>query len=103
MSRAAASEPVRTCLRNQYGLLGHVLSHELQLSILDLDLERQAANELSFAFVALMYGHWKMVASLGFSPDHNRVSRSAMSRLIRAYVVDGTPACPDVAVWSVPA
>jgi hypothetical protein len=33
-----------------------------------------------------MYGHWKMVATLGFSEDYNRVTREAVDRLIASYV-----------------
>ena len=33
-----------------------------------------------------MYGHWKMVATLGFSPSHNSVTRAAVDRLIESYV-----------------
>lgn len=99
MSRAAGSERVRTSLRNQYCLLGQVLSHELQLAYPELG--QQPANELSFVFVSLMYGHWKMVASLGVSDTHNRLTRAAMARLIDAYVSEPVPVVKDVSVWQV--
>ena len=65
MAAAAQSEPIKAALANQYGLLGQVLSHEFIVQ--HPQLGQQSANELSFLFVSLMYGHWKMVASLGFS------------------------------------
>lgn len=99
MSRATGSERVRTNLRNQYNLLGQVLSHELQLAYPELG--QQPANELSFVFVDLMYGHWKMVASLGVSDTHNRLTRAATARLIEAYVCDPVPVAKDVKVWQV--
>lgn len=33
-----------------------------------------------------MYGHWKMVASLGCSSGHNRIAREAMDRIISSYL-----------------
>jgi len=98
MSRATASEAVRTSLRGQYGLLGHVLSQEFQVAF--PNLSQQAANELSFTFVSLMYGHWKMVASLGFGAHHNRVNRDAMARLIEATVAANNATAPGTPIWS---
>jgi hypothetical protein len=36
--------------------------------------------------VSLMYGHWKMLATLGFSENWNRVSRETMDRLVGFYL-----------------
>lgn len=84
MAVAAQSEPVQTALADQYCLLGQVLSHEFVVQY--PQLSRQASNELSFLFVSLMYGHWKMVASLGFSEAHNRITRQAIDRLVASYI-----------------
>ncbi|MAY87443.1 MAG: TetR family transcriptional regulator [Pseudooceanicola sp.] len=83
LSLATKSRPIRENLANQYRLVGQVLSHEFSVQF--PDLTAQAAEELSFLFVSLMYGHWKMVASLGFSEDHRHITRQAIDRLIRSY------------------
>lgn len=98
MSMAAGSSRVRNNLRDQYTLLGHVLSHEFQLAYPDLG--KQASNELSYLFVSLMYGHWKMVASLGVSSAHNHLTRGAMERLIRSYVSVGDPVSDVDPIWA---
>lgn len=96
MSLCAGSDRVRTALRTQYSLLGQVLSHELQLEYPQLGT--QGAQELSYLFVCLMYGHWKMVASLGASEEHRHVTRAAVERLLQSYL-----AAPDsvsaVKIW----
>lgn len=84
MSLATGSEKIRESLRSQYTLLGQIISHEFQLAHPALD--SRACEELSYLFVCLMYGHWKMVASLGVSPAHNRITRHSLDRLIRDYV-----------------
>lgn len=99
LSIAAGSPRVQSNLRGQYTLLGQVLSHEFQLA--HPDLGPDAAQELSFLFVSLMYGHWKMVASLGLSPKHNRLTRAAMERLIRSYLQDGTMDATFEGIWGV--
>lgn len=81
---ATGSEAVRKNLREQYDLLHHVIAHEVQIS--HPELNQKACREIGFLFVSLMYGHWKMVATLGFSDAHNRVSRQAMDRLIDSYL-----------------
>ena len=98
MSLAAESMPIRDNLRGQYTLLGQVLSHEFQLAY--PALEARASDELSYMFVCVMYGHWKMVGSLGVSPDHNRLTRGALERLIRTYVDAASPVTTDFRVWS---
>lgn len=47
-----------------------------------------------------MYGHWKMVASLGVSEAHNRVSRAAMDRLIRSYAENDAPIENVGRIWA---
>lgn len=94
---AAGSEEIRTNLREQYSLLRHVIAHEVQIS--HPDLPQPACREIGYLFVCIMYGHWKMVASLGFSEAHNRVSREAMDRIIESYLArydeDDGPPEPD--------
>lgn len=85
---SAASPRVRTNLRDQYRLLQATIAHEVQIS--HPTLPQRACSDLGFLLVALMYGHWKMVASLGFSDEMNRVSRDAMDRLIDSYVARWT-------------
>lgn len=96
-SLATGSEKLRAALGGQYRLIGQVLSHEFAVQYPELD--QQAADELSYLFVCLMYGHWKMVASLGHDEAHKHVSRQAMERLIRSYVETGSRN-PDVKVWA---
>jgi AcrR family transcriptional regulator len=97
MSRAAGSPEVRGRLRDQYALLGQILTHEIVLSHPSLDSARAA--EISWLFVTLMYGHWKMVASLGFSESHRTITRRAIDRLIASYLEDGDPDAA-IQVWS---
>lgn len=97
MSLSASSTRIRTTLRNQYGLLGQVLSYELELEYPALGA--QAAQELSWLFVCLMYGHWKMVASLGFSEAHRLIGREAIERLLKSYLASGPAARNPPRVW----
>lgn len=97
LSLATGSPAIRENLQRQYGLLGQVLAHEFAIQY--PALKGQAAAELSWLFVALMYGHWKMVASLGFSDDHRRVTRRAMDRLIRSYLSQDLPLVDEMPVW----
>jgi len=95
---AAGCDKVRQSLKAQYGLLGQIVSHEIQLKY--PALKTNEALELSYLFVCLMYGHWKMVASLGYSEDHKYITRNAIDRLIQSYVRrDVTPAHTVIA-WN---
>lgn len=80
---ATASEPVRERLHEQYDRLQYMIAREVQIS--HPTLSQNACREIGFLFVSLMYGHWKMVASLGYSPDFNRVTREALDRIIQSY------------------
>lgn len=82
-SLAVGSPAIRRNLHDQYDLLRHTIAHEVQIS--HPDLAQSACREIGFLFVALMYGHWKMVATLGFDESHNRVTRQAMDRIIESY------------------
>jgi AcrR family transcriptional regulator len=83
-SLAAGSEAVRLNLSGQYNLLQYTIAHEIQIS--NPTLNQKACREVAYLFVILMYGHWKMVAALGFSEQYNRVTREAVDRLIESYV-----------------
>lgn len=90
MSLAARAPQVKANLRQQYTLPGHVVSHEVRQQFPEIPLPQ--CEEISFAFVSLMYGHWKMVASLGLSEDHKHITRAAIFRLIESYRRDPAPA-----------
>ena len=72
-SLATSSEKVRGNLRGQYTLLGQVLAHEVRLQYPDIPLP--ACTEISYLFVVILYGHWKMVATLGLDESHRRASK----------------------------
>lgn len=84
MSLATSSELVRKCLAEQQSLLQFTIAHEVQIS--HPELSQAACKEIGFLFIALLYGHWRMVASLGFSERYNAISRAAVDRLIASYL-----------------
>jgi len=94
---ATGSQPVRNALREQYTLLGQVLTHEFMLQY--PHLPSSAAEELSFLFISMMEGHWKMVATLGFSEDHKHITRQAMERLIDSYTNNHEKNGPLDRIW----
>lgn len=98
MALSVNSPIIRSTMQNQYSFLGQVLSHEFELE--HPQIGSQKANELSFLFANLMYGHWKMVATLGLHEDHKYVTRLAMERLIDSYVNDHLPMCDPIKIWS---
>ena len=80
---AGTNDRVRENLHDQYALLQMTLAHEIQISF--PDLHQAGCKELGYLVVIVMYGHWKMVATLGFSTEYNRISREAIDRLIDSY------------------
>ena len=98
MALAVRSATVRGTLRAQYGLLAQVVCHEVRVAHPEIDLP--SAEEIGYAFVALMYGHWKMVASLGLSDEHGRIARAAMDRLISTYRAGAAPLSPPVRLFA---
>lgn len=98
MSLSAGSRAVRHKLSDQYRLIGQVLAHEFAVQYRELD--QRGSEELSWLFVCLMYGHWKMVASLGYDGAHRAISRRAMDRLIRSYCAEGAGRTGDFDVWA---
>lgn len=89
MAYAAGSPKVRDALREQYLLLGQVMALEIKMAHPQLTLD--ACAEISYLFVCLMYGHWKMVATLGLADDHKHITRRAMDRIIAAYALRPAP------------
>ncbi|MEM9248558.1 MAG: TetR/AcrR family transcriptional regulator [Pseudomonadota bacterium] len=89
LSLSARSDQIRTALRDQYQLLGTVLSHEIRQVHLSLPME--ACEELAYLLITIMYGHWKMVATLGMGESHKHIARRAMDRLLQSYLEDPTP------------
>jgi hypothetical protein len=83
-SLAAASPAVKANLHEQYTVLQYTIAHEVQVS--NPQLKQAACKEIGFLFVSLMYGHWKMVATLGFSEQYNRVTRQTLDRIIASYL-----------------
>lgn len=83
---AAGNEKLRERLFSQYEALQGIFAHEVGVSYPDLPPE--TCKQLGFLITSLMYGHWKMVATLGFSEDMNKVSRQAIDRLIKSYLSD---------------
>ncbi len=84
LSLSARSKAVQENLRSQYLVVQQVEGHELQ--IIYPQLHSEECEQLGYLFVCLMYGHWKMVASLGFSEDCKHVTRAAIDRLIQSYL-----------------
>lgn len=95
---AAGSDKIRKNLQGQYSLLGAVVSHEITFNHPEMNV--QDANQLAYLFVCLMYGHWKMVATLGFSEQHNIVTRNAIGRLIASYVDKPSDVEDRPNIWS---
>lgn len=92
---SVSSKALRDRMNLHYRTLGQVVEHELAISY--PQLTGHACQELSFMFVSMMHAHWSFVASLGYSPEHSRLARSAMERLIRSYV-ETPPEGPVIAV-----
>ena len=90
---AVGSEPVTERLHLKYKTLGQVIMHEL--AIAHPELSTHACEELSFLFVSMMHAHWSYVATLGFSTEHNKLTRRAFDRLINSYVAD-SPTTPEM-------
>jgi len=97
MAFAAGSDRIRTNLRGQYTLLGQVLQLEVKMQYPSLSLDDCA--EISYLFVCIMYGHWKMVGSLGLADDHKLIARRAIDRIIASYVNNDLAKLGTVRVW----
>lgn len=80
---AASSPAIRQSLAEQYNLLQQTVAQEVQIN--HPQISQAGCREIGFLLVSLIYGHWKMVATLGFSGDYNPVTRRAMDRIIDSY------------------
>ncbi len=96
-SLAAGSPGSGATCALQYTMLGHALTHEIRTSFPEIPL--RSCGEISYLFVAIMYGHWKMVATLGLSEDHRRISRQAIDRIIASYRAVPDPQ-DDATAWA---
>lgn len=83
---ANTHKPVQEKLRAGYELVQMTMAHEIQVS--HPELPQSGCRELGYLIVANMYGHWKMVRTVGFSEDYSRVARDAVNRLIESYVAN---------------
>ncbi len=99
MSLAAGSPAVKENLRGQYSLLGSVVSQEITVNYPNITVED--ADQLSYLFVCLMYGHWKMVATLGLNETHRVITRKAIDRLISSYQQSPSKPEDQPKIWSV--
>ena len=88
MAWSAGAPKVRAALLDQYTLLGQVLALEIKMVHPHLTLDH--CTEISYLFTCMMYGHWKMVASLGLSEDHKHITRRAVDRIITLYAQEGS-------------
>ncbi len=95
---AVGSEPLRDRLCGKYQTLGQVIVHELAVAHPTLD--HAAYQELSFLIVSMMHAHWSYVATLGFSPHHNRIARGAIDRLIASYITGSPKVSSTENAWS---
>ncbi|WP_308917553.1 TetR/AcrR family transcriptional regulator [Jannaschia sp. LMIT008] len=84
MSRAAESAPVREALRRQSVALGRFVSDAVAREHPSLGADR--CDEIAYVFVATMYGHWKLVRTLGLSERHREVARDALDRIIASHL-----------------
>jgi len=80
---ACRSDKLKQGLRDHYASLRNAFANEVKISHPELQIE--ACDEVAHLFVSIMYGHWKMVANLGFSESLNQSARDAVQRLIQSY------------------
>lgn len=80
---ACRSEQLKQNLHDGYTSLRNAFTNEVKISYPELQIG--ACDEIAHLFVSLMYGHWKMVANLGFSEKLNQGARDAVERLIQSY------------------
>ena len=95
---AVGSDALKDRLCEKYMTLGQVIVHEL--AVVYPTLTHTAYQELSFLIVSMMHAHWSYVATLGFSPDHNRIARGAVDRLIASYIENAPAASSGEKPWS---
>jgi len=84
LSYANTHEPLREKLHNGYQLVQMTFAHEIQVSY--PELPQSGCKELGYIITATMYGHWKMVKTIGFSESYSIVARDSVMRVIESYV-----------------
>lgn len=80
MALSAKSEDIQQELRNYYQSMQERIAKTIKASF--ANIKPRHCSDLSFQIVCLIYGHWKMVASLKFSQQQNLIARAAIDRLI---------------------
>lgn len=83
MALASKSEDIQTELRDYYTTMQNRIAYSIKRSFSDLKPKQR--DELAFQIVCLIYGHWRMVASLNFSEQYNQVARACVDRLISTH------------------
>lgn len=83
MTSAAYAPEIKDRLKQQHETLGTLLRNALLETYPELG--QQGARELSYLCMSLIYGHWKMVATLGYAPEYSACTRGAADRLIASY------------------
>lgn len=83
-SLATDDAELRQLLSSHNSLLASVFAQEIQMTY--PDLPEAAGQDLAFSIVSMMYGHWRMVSSLGFDEKQNVIMRDCVDRLIKSYV-----------------
>lgn len=101
MSLASGSGAIRENLRELLTHFGTCIADALQEDY--PELSRSHCDELAYFFVSQCYGHWRMVGSLGLSPDHRFASRRVIDHAIASYRQAGSKISAMEDVWSVPA
>ena len=101
MALSVGSKRIRTSLRGHFALLGNVLSHELSVAYPELGDE--GSDALSYAVMTQIYGHWRMVQTLGFgAASHDRVVRNSIELMIEAHRSAAQPEKSSVEkIWMV--
>ena len=95
---APTSPRIRAALRGHYALLGRAIAEEAQAA--HPALGDEAAAEIAYLAVALVYGHWRMVAALGFAEAHRAITRTALDRIVASYLEGEDGHAADVVPWT---
>lgn len=89
-SCATASIPIRKSLKSQYSTFQTTLAQEIRATYPDISEDKN--RDLAFAIMSYIYGHWKMIASLGFSTSYHQSSRELLDTFISSAVNEATSA-----------
>lgn len=78
---SAKSEDIQEELRDHYLAMQERIAKAIRAA--HPQLKPKQCKTLGFQIVCLIYGHWKMVASLGFAENNNVLVRAAIDHLLR--------------------